>query len=220
MSKFSYTEVEKSFNKMTLRERLILFAAVLLCSAFISYFWILDPALLQQLKTEKSVQKSIQQENVLKNEVALISKRLQEDPVEEINKKIAFTKATLAQLDKQLNHKLVKFIHAQKMPIALTKVLGKTPGVKITGLKSLPVKVFNTSLETTGNVTESLFYQHTLQITLQGSYNAIYQYLLNVETLQDKFYWYSLDYQVSDYPIAEVIIQIYTLSDQQDLVSG
>ncbi|MCP5077110.1 MAG: MSHA biogenesis protein MshJ, partial [Psychromonas sp.] len=51
-------------------------------------------------------------------------------------------------------------------------------------------------------------------------YNAIYQYLLNVESLQEKFYWYSLDYQVSNYPLAEVTIQIYTLSDQRDLVSG
>jgi hypothetical protein len=41
-----------------------------------------------------------------------------------------------------------------------------------------------------------------------------------MENLSEKFYWYSMDYKVSSYPLAEATIQIYTLSDQQDLVSG
>ena len=220
MSKFSYSELEQSFNKITLRERVIMFAALGLCSLVICYFWILEPAMLQLERVDKSLQKSVQQEQLLKNEIATTTKRLKEDPLKEINNEIAFSQGTLAQLNKQLDDKLVKFIHAQKMPIALTRVLSKTPEVKITGLKSLPVKAFNTTTKVTNDATPSTFYKHTLQITLQGTYNGIYQYLLNVESLQDKFYWHSLDYQVSAYPLAEVIIEIYTLSDQRDLVSG
>ncbi|MCP4324815.1 MAG: hypothetical protein GY787_23795 [Alteromonadales bacterium] len=220
MSKFSYCELEKSFNKMTLRERFIMFGALLICTASIIYFWILDPAFLKQAKLEQQLQKSYQVEKALNNDIATIKLRLQQDPLEEINNKIAFSQTTLAQLDKQLEDKLLKFIHAQKMPIALTKVLSKSPGVKISGLKSLPVKAINSSKQVGTKELQDIFYQHTLEIRLQGDYNAIYQYLLNVESLQEKFYWYSLDYQVSNYPLAEVTIQIYTLSDQRDLVSG
>ncbi|GLS89483.1 MSHA biogenesis protein MshJ [Psychromonas marina] len=220
MSKFSYAEMTQSFNNLSLRERVIMFVAVILCSFLITYFWILDPASIQQRRVNSELQKSYQQQDVLDNEIEMITRRLQQDPLEEINNKIAFAESTLAQLNQQLDDKLVKFIHAQQMAIALTKVLSKNPGVKISGLKSLPVKVFNASKKATEAVNPSLFYQHTLEITLQGNYNAIYQYLLNVETLKEKFYWYSLDYKVSDYPLAEVTIQIYTLSDQQDLVSG
>jgi len=220
MSNLSYAELEKRFNKMSLRERLILFSAVVLCSLFISYFWIIEPALLNQNKIKAQITKSVQQENLINKEIAAANKRLQEDPLEEIVKKIAFTEATLDKLNGQLEDKLLKFIHAQKMPIALTKVLSRTPGVKIIGLTSLPVKVFHTSKGGGENAPDILFYQHSLQITLQGNYNAIYQYLVNVEKLQDKFYWHSIDYKVSDYPLSDVTIQIYTLSDQQDLVSG
>jgi len=216
MSKFSYKTLESSFNKTSLRERLIMFGAVILCSAFISYFWIVEPSLVQQKRIDKTLQKSKQETKQLDKEIVKVNKRLKKDPLEEINKEIAFTEATLAQLNTQLDEKLVKFIHAQKMPIALTKVLSKTPGVRISSLKSLPVKIFNTSKQQA----QSPFYQHTLEIKLKGNYNAIYQYLLNVETLKDKFYWLSVNYQVSDYPLAEVTIQIYTLSDQRDLVSG
>ncbi|WP_022940967.1 hypothetical protein [Psychromonas hadalis] len=217
MNKFSYQILEKSFNKLTLRERFIMLGALLICSVSISYFWIIDPANIQQIKKEKVRQKSVQASKVIDSEIAIIKARLLQDPLQEINNKIAFSEVTLSALDKQLDDKLVKFIHAQKMPIALTKLLSKSPGVRISSLKSLPIKAFNSSAQTSN---EDVFYKHTLEITLMGDYNAIYQYLLNLETLQEKFYWHSLNYEVSNYPLAEVTIQIYTLSDQQDLVSG
>lgn len=220
MSKFSYSELEKSFNKLTLRERLIMFGAVLLCSFLITYYWIIDPQAIQQRRINSELQKSYQQQSDVDNEIANINRRLLQDPLEEINTKIALSESTLAKLNQQLDDKLLKFIPAQQMAIALTKVLSKTPGVKISSLRSLPVKVFNASKVAQEVTRQGFFYQHTLEITLQGNYNAIYQYLLNVETLKEKFYWYSIDYKVSNYPLADVTIQIYTLSDQQDLVSG
>ena len=220
MNKFSYVAMDKSFNNLTLRERIIMFIALIVCTFLITYFWVLDPAWIQQSKVDVRLQKSVQEEKALNNEIDVITRRLQQDPLEEVNNNIAFSEGILLQLDQQLDDKLVKFIHAQQMPIALTKVLSKSPGVKISGLKSLPVKVFNTSKEVAQPETQNRFYQHTLEINLQGNYNAIYQYLLNVEAIKEKFYWYSLDYKVSDYPLAEVTIRIYTLSDQQDLISG
>lgn len=217
MNKFSYSDLEKRFNKLTLRERFIMFGAVLICSLSIVYFGIVEPANIKQLKIEKILQQTLKESTLIESEMATMRVRLQQDPLQDINNKIAFSEATLSSLDKQLDDKLVKFIHAQKMPLALTKVLSKSPGIKITTLKSLPVKTFNSSSQIS---TEDIFYKHTLEITLLGDYNAIYQYLLNLETLQEKFYWRSLTYNVSHYPLAEVTLQIYTLSDQQDLVSG
>lgn len=220
MSKLSYTALEKSFTQLSLRERVIMFVALIICSASIAYFTLLDPALLAQEKLVKRIQESSNKEKQLINQIAEINEQLKLDPLEEINHKIAFTEATLVQLDEQLDAKLVKFIHAQKMPVALTKVMAKTPGVKISSLKSLPVKAFNPEQKAEASELPTIFYQHTLEITLQGNYNAIYQYLLNLENLSEKFYWRSLSYQVADYPLAEVSIQIYTLSGQQDIVSG
>lgn len=220
MSKFSYGELATSFNQVTQRERIIMFSALLLCSVVIGYFWIIEPASIAQQKIEKNIRSTNQQIMQFDNEIATTEARLREDPLKEANNNIAFTQTTLDQLNKQLDSKLVKFIHAQKMPIALTNVMSKTPGVKITGLTSLPVKEFNAPGKVEDNAKASAFYKHTLRITLKGSYNAIYQYLRNVETLQDKFYWHAFNYKVSDYPLAEVTLEIYTLSDKRDLISG
>ncbi|MDA7745889.1 hypothetical protein N8878_00970, partial [Psychromonas sp.] len=100
------------------------------------------------------------------------------------------------------------------------KVLAKSPGIKINYLTTLPVQSFDS--QPTGDNKEKsvLFYKHSLEVQLTGDYNAVYQYLRNLEMLQDKFYWASLKYEVADYPLANITLQIYTLSDQQDLVSG
>jgi len=221
LSKLNFTNIEKAFNQLSLRERISTLCALLICFFAVSYFLIFEPMLLQQVQAEKAIKISEQQEASLSNEITAIKLRLQKDPLQEVNEQIAFSKQTLAVLDKQLNKKLVKFILAQKMPIALTKVLGNSPGIKVESLISLPVTAVNSAQEgAAGQAAENIFYKHTLEMKLTGSYNAIYQYLLNLEALQEKFYWSSLSYQVSDYPLANVTIQIYTLSAQKDLVSG
>lgn len=220
MTGLNVIAIEKAFNKLTLRERSIIFGALLICVFALSYFWIVDPAMLKQAKLQKALQLSYQQESELNSEIADITLRLQKDPLQEINNKIAFSVQTLVALDKQLDEKLVKFIHAQKMPIALAKVLSESPGVKVESLISHPVQTFNSSPVNGAVAPQNLFYKHSLAIQLTGDYNAIYRYLLNLETLQEKFYWSGLTYQVTDYPLGKVTIEIYTLSDQQDLVSG
>ena len=221
MSWVNVTKIEKAFNTMTLRERIIIFCALLICFFSISYFWMVDPAMLKQAKAEQALKLSYHQETDLNQEIAKIKLRLKKDPLQQVNQQIAFSLQTLSALDAQLDEKLIKFIHAQKMPIALTKVLSASPGVKVESLISLPVEAYSTMQTPAGaGALQNQFYKHTLEMRLIGDYNAVYQYLLNLEHLQEKFYWSSLSYQVTDYPLAEVIIRIYTLSDQQDLVSG
>jgi len=224
MIKHSFIEIEKRFNKMSLRERIIIFCGFLMCVCWLTYFWMLEPAMLRQAQAEKILQFSYRQEEQINSDIAEMELLLQKDPLQEINSKIAFSMQILAGLDKQLDDKLVNFIHAQKMPLALSKVLSKSRGIEVSSLKTLPVKAVNSSIEKHSEEekqpAENIFYKHTLEIQLTGDYNAIYQYFLNLEALQEKFYCKKLNYQVTDYPLARVTIEIYTLSDQQDLVSG
>lgn len=219
MSKFNFHKIENAFNNISLRERVYIFVALLICVCSISYFWIVEPAMLKQNKADKGLKSSYEQEGKINNEISEVKLLLKKDHMEELNNKIAFSLQTLSSLDKQLDDKLVKFISARKMASALANVLSHSSGVKVISLTSLPVSEFDLSLDKEKPV-ENIFYKHTLEVKLTGNYNAIYQYFLNLEAVQEKFYWSVLTYKVDAYPLAEVEIQIYTLSDQQDLVSG
>jgi MSHA biogenesis protein MshJ len=62
---------------------------------------------------------------------------------------------------------------------------------------------------------QSIF-RHGLAMTLSGRYFDVYHYLEALESLPWRFYWDSIDYQVKEYPTAEVTLHIYTLSFQED----
>ena len=221
------TQIENKFNAISLRERVLIFSALLICVFSISYFWILEPAMVKQTKVQKSLQFQFKQEDDLANEIAELKLRSKKDPLQDINTNIAFLLQKLASLDRQLDEKLVKFIDAKKMPVALSKVLSQSPGVTVVSLSTLPVSTFNTTVASE-NITstavsttpKNIIYKQTLEIKLTGTYDAIYQYFLNLEAIPEKFYWSVLTYKVATYPVADVTIRIYTVSEQKDLVSG
>ena len=88
--------------------------------------------------------------------------------------------------------------------------------VNIQHLKSLPVSPFYTDIELQVEQSTSI-YQHTLEVKLTGSYDDVYQYLRRLQVLDTPLYWHSLLYEVSKYPLANVTLQMYTLSNHADL---
>lgn len=67
---------------------------------------------------------------------------------------------------------------------------------------------------------EVLLYRHGLRITMTGAFFDIQAYLDSIEQLPKKFYWELFDYQLQEYPTAEVVMEIYTLSINKEFIRG
>lgn len=208
------------FNKISQRERLFVFLTVLVGTLAGSYFLILEPANIEMAKAEKKLQKIYTQHSDLNVQIGQIKTELLEDPLQKINDEIMVLSQKLDSLDEELNVRLVNFINASQMPAALTGVLTKSSGIEVESLTSLPVHAFSNTPGTSKSEDIITFYKHTLEIKISGDYNSVYKYLRNLEKLDDTFYWDSIAYTVTEYPLADVTLRIFTLSDQQDLVSG
>jgi len=76
----------------------------------------------------------------------------------------------------------------------------------------------NRVLESSGS--EVLLYRHGLRITMTGAFFDIQAYLDSIEQLPKKFYWEVFDYQMQEYPTAEVVMEIYTLSINKEFIRG
>jgi len=76
----------------------------------------------------------------------------------------------------------------------------------------------NSVLESSGS--EVLLYRHGLRITMTGAFFDIQAYLDSIEQLPKKFYWEVFDYQMQEYPTAEVVMEIYTLSINKEFIRG
>ena len=63
--------------------------------------------------------------------------------------------------------------------------------------------------------TEIGLYRHPVKLIFEGNYSDTLGYLGRLEGMDSRFYWSRFDYQVKDYPIAQVSLNIYTLSTQE-----
>jgi MSHA biogenesis protein MshJ len=61
-------------------------------------------------------------------------------------------------------------------------------------------------------------YKHGVLIRVAGSYSQLIQLMTEIEALQWKFYWESMDYTVKQYPNAEIDIRVFTLSSEEGLL--
>ena len=57
-------------------------------------------------------------------------------------------------------------------------------------------------------------YQHPVSVKLEGDYFAVHDYLVRLSQLPIAFYWQGFEYQVSQYPTAQVTLELFTLSYQ------
>ena len=200
-----------SYNRMSLRERALVTAALL---AAILMFWmlsVLDPVTAKQraLTDEMSMlQASISSagESMTsagsdETSVALAKERKLQASLADINAKLASTSAGLIPPER-----MVQVIH---------DVLARQHGITLVSLHNKPVTTLieATPSEAGAQPSESTGpYMHPVELVLEGRYLDVLTYLHALEALPWHFYWKVLELETTEYPINRVRIELSTLS--------
>jgi len=83
----------------------------------------------------------------------------------------------------------------------------------------LPVrKLMSAANEATSGRQEDVLYLHAVELQLRGSYFEALRYLQALETLPWQVIWDQLEYQVIQYPQADIRLRINTLSGSDRLL--
>ena len=61
-------------------------------------------------------------------------------------------------------------------------------------------------------------YRHGVELQLEGSYLGTLAYLKQLESLEWRFEWNALVFDIQDYPIGTVTIEVYTYSTERDWI--
>jgi MSHA biogenesis protein MshJ len=200
--------LQEKFEALTQREKIIVISAVLVG------LWACWDNFLYQPSHKK--QKALLQElTSLKQQISsqqLIATTLENSPHTDPNLN---NQNQLAQLKAEYKHQqeLMQqgdkiFVPPHLMVVALSDILNQNKQLTLIKLDTLPVA---TLLKSKQPQADSI-YKHGLAITFSGSYLDTLNYLKALESLPWHFIWESIDYQVKDYPTAEVTIRAYTLS--------
>ena len=224
----------EKFNHTSMREKYMIIATGVIGITFLLYFFFLDAPFQRISQLNKNiVQTELGNKNNL-NSIELLEQALQQDPNVVLNKELEQYQAKLGEIDQQLLSLTSDLIDPIQMRYALIKLLKLQSGVKLLSFEVLPAQPVrkdnaDTDAENDANdvsvdenqsaETEQLrLYRHGIKIKLQGKYFQLRKYLTQLEDLSWKFFWQEFDYQLKEYPVSELEVEIYSLSTAQEFI--
>ena len=219
----------EKIDERILRERVLIFFSAI---AVIYLLW--------SVAIQSSISKKIalantsiialaNQKTTTQTEIAAATQMLLSDPNVIKKEQITQLQNDISSVETQLHAASESLIRAEQLPEALQQVLQKTASLHLVEVKTLPAKELQlaqslgeiaaetVSKELKTNTIPAGVYQHSVVLKVSGSYFQILDFLMALEQLPCRFYWQSLDYKVMQYPTAEIILQVYTLSSEEGL---
>jgi len=117
----------------------------------------------------------------------------------------------LADLEEQLRDRLGTLLKPSQAVEVLEQVLGQEHDLKLIEVEAVSKPLTGLEFEGQMELAVSDIGRYELRLELEGSYLGTLRYLRALEALPWKFFWESVEYEVIEYPLARVTLQLYTL---------
>ena len=238
-------QLMEQIDSRVLRERALIFIS-LLAVIFILWDLLLQSTIDQtgkKLQAEQAQLLSDQQ--ALDTKIATLTLAMASDPAIGKRKEIETFATKISAIEAQLAGMSQGLISAEQLPQVLQDVLARTQSVTLLQVRTLTATEIQLSSVSGMGVsgmgasgmgvsgggaeqeksttapaapTGTGVYKHSVLIRVAGNYSELVKLLQDIEALPWRFYWESLDYTVTQYPQAEIDIQVFTLSSEEGLL--
>lgn len=202
---------------LSLRERVILFAGILVVLFVLWDTIFMSPVSLREKNTQQQIDALHTQINTLNDAIRQLTASRITDPNAELRVKLAAMQASNAKLELQLNGATAGLVPPEQMAGLLRQVLAHQHGLRLISVKNLPPQpllsnAHSAAAEPAATEGAGGLYRHSLEIVFEGDYPEVVAYLQALEHLRWRFYWDGLDLEVQHYPVNRVTIRVHTLS--------
>jgi MSHA biogenesis protein MshJ len=195
------------FDALSLRERVMVSAAVLVALLALVYTLMIEPEVRQQRRSAAAMLQKQSEARALDAQVqGLLAARAQ-DPDRARREQLARLTAQLGELDARINAEERRFTQPAQIREVVESVLGRARGVELVEMKTLAVSTIASK-----EAKERLIFRHGLEVTVSGSYLDLLAYLRDLEALPTQLYWGALNIDASKYPRVLMKLTVYTLS--------
>lgn len=214
---------EKLISKvdaMSLRERVLIFAAAAFLLVSLAKALFLAPLLEEQKKLSTKV---AQQQEKMKEVQARIDASLQarkEDENSPQRHRLELVKQQLADGDAYLQGRREHLVEPEQMADLLEQVLNQNGRLQLVNLQTMPVALLNekvvvksaAAVPVATAAPDQQVFKHGVQITVRGSYLDLLQYLTEIEHLPAQMFWGKADMKVEQPSEVVLTLTLYTLS--------
>lgn len=225
MIKAQWQKLNDKVNALSLRERVLVFAALAFLLVSLADTFLFTPLLnKQKLLSSQVVQQQEKIKEVQAQIDALIEARNgattspQYMHLNEVRQKLVDTENNL-----QKNRE--KLVAPDRMAELLRQMLSRNAGLQLMKLETLPVTTLlddnaaaaagaapPVKADTVGAAAEKQIWKHGVRLTVRGNYLDLLQYMNALEHLPSQMIWNQAQLKVGQYPAADLTITLYTLS--------
>lgn len=216
MMKEQIDKIVAKVDALSLRERVMIFAAaVFLLVSLIDYLF-LNPLLMQQKKVSAQIVQQQEKMKEIQSQLAGLLQAKQADAGSPKRERIRVLRQQIGEGAAYLKATQDKLVLPEKMAALLERVLNKNERLQLVALNTLPVTPFiepsadAAVAQMTGQAPQ--MYKHGVQITVRGSYADLIQYLTALEHLPTQMFWGLAKMNVVEHPVVELTLTLYTLS--------
>ena len=218
-----WKRLEGRYAAMTRREKLLVAAALVFVPLLLGEMLILEGQRTRNAALARSIVQQTASATELQTQVQILQQQLQVDPDARVKAEIAALKAEQQMLEKELLEVGQSLVSPQQMNELLERLLARHRGLRLVSLKTLKPQSVMGEAEEAGDASRSQrkeksgeerfdLYRHGVEIRIEGSFAELQAYLVQLEELKERLLWGHLQYEVGDYPKAEMSLMVYTLS--------
>jgi MSHA biogenesis protein MshJ len=218
--KVQWQKLSARFDALAMRERVLVLVATVVGVAFVYDTLATRPL---EVRIKRLVQQVAESRQNVK--IAEITLRSQDTVVDPSAVKRSYRDALrkqLAEIDQNMQGLQRGLVPPEKMAKLLEEMLTRGGGLQLLSLRTLPVQRFETPSAAPAakpgdkgakpKEPERAVYQHSVEITLQGSYPDLLEYLAQLEKLSSQMFWGRISMETEQYPRLRVTLTVQTLS--------
>ncbi|OBP16733.1 hypothetical protein A5320_04965 [Rheinheimera sp. SA_1] len=215
-----WQQYSERFLKLQLRERYLIGYGSALLLLWLGALYLVQPLWQMQVQLKQQNRSSLQQIVGLQQQIDEVQKALSVNPDQQLQQNIDSMLATEQQLLGQIRSVTGRYISGEQMVQLLQDVLNQQQNIRLIALENLPAKavmlpgaVVTTTATDKLSSDKPLLYRHGTKLTFAGHYAGLQQLLQRLEQLPWQLHWRTLNYQVKEYPQAELQLELETVSE-------
>lgn len=219
-------------DALTLRERIMVFAASAAAILFLVHFMVLGP----QLRRQDALKAQISQQNNniegIDNEIRARVEAAQADPDAATRTRLAAVRKETEDLAVQLRAMQNGLVAPERMAPLLDSILRANGRLSLVSVRTLPAEsVLEAGRRAAGASpgaaqeagqaaagaaaapgTAELLYRHGVEITVRGGYLDMIDYMAALESLPTQLFWGRAQLEAETWPSSRLTLTLYTLS--------
>ena len=213
------------FDALSLRERVLVFAAAASVMTGLAYALLLDAESARQKRFASAIVQKQGEMKALESQVGKLIATRGEDPNSETRQRMAEVGAELAKVEAGIRAEERKFTAPAQMRGVVEGLLARNRAVTLLTLRTLPVASVAESRPAAGAAkppaaakpapgvaADRLIFRHGIELTVAGAYLDLLGYVRDLEALPTQLYWGALEIDAAAYPKVVMKLTVYTLS--------